>query len=278
MMTANRVSARHRSAVVLLALVMTGLGVVGPARRAETAPTAGGPKPTVVLVHGAFADASGWNGVAARLQHDGYRVVAPANPLRDLAGDAHYLASILATIPAPVVLVGHSYGGAVITNAAVDQPNVRALVYIAAFAPDQGESIFELTGRYPGSHLPAATRLRPFPVPGGGAGADAYIDPADFRDVFVGDAAADTAAVMAAAQRPLSVDAGNGKTAAVAWKSIPSWYLVATEDHAIPPDAERFMAGRARSETIEIDGPHAVMVTHPQHVTDLIERAATAVA
>ena len=231
-------------------------------------------KPTVVLVHGAFADASGWSGVIDELRQDGYPVLAPANPLRDLTGDSDYLASILATILGPVVLVGHSYGGAVITNAAVDRTNVKALVYIAAFAPDSGESIFELTGRYPGSRLLTATSPRPYPVPGVGVGVDTYIDPAQFHDVFVGDVPEATAAVMAASQRPLTLAAGAGKTRAVAWKTIPSWYMVATEDHAIPPDAERFMARRARSQTVEVNGSHAVMVAHPRPVADLIRTAA----
>jgi pimeloyl-ACP methyl ester carboxylesterase len=233
-----------------------------------------GPKPTVVLVHGAFADASGWGGVIDELRHDGYPVIAPANPLRDLRGDAEYISSIVATIPGPVVLVGHSYGGAVITNAAGGRPNVKALVFIAAFAPDVGESIFELTSKYPGSKLPAATSPRPYPQPGGGVGVDTYIDPGQFKDVFVGDVPVGTAAIMAASQRPLSLDAGNGKTTAVAWKTIPSWFMVATEDHAIPPDAERFMARRAHAKTVEVAGSHAVMVAHPKPVADLVRAAA----
>ena len=264
--------ARFVTLALILVVLCTGTTVTLPRRSAAAGLL--GLKPTVVLVHGAFADASGWAGVIDELHHDGYPVLAPANPLRDLDGDSDYLASILATTLGPVVLVGHSYGGAVITNAAAHLPNVRALVYIAAFAPDDGESIFELTGRYPGSRLLTATRPRPYAVPGVGVGVDTYIDTAQFHDVFVGDAPEATAAVMAASQRPLSLAAGLGKTRAVAWKTIPSWYMVATEDHAIPPDAERFMARRAGSHTVEVTGSHAVMVAHPGPVADLIREAA----
>ena len=267
---------RRRARLAGFGLALLGLfsavSVTVPSRRAAAGVS--GLKPTVVLVHGAFADASGWSGVIDELHRDGYPVIAPANPLRDLEGDADYLASVLATIPGPVILVGHSYGGAVITNAAVGRPNVKALVYIAAFAPDEGESILGLTSKYPGSKLPAAASPRPYPLPTGGVGIDTYIDPDQFQDVFVGDVPAATAAVMAASQRPLTLAAGMGKTREVAWKTIPSWYMVATEDHAIPPDAERFMARRARSQTVEVAGSHAVMVAHPRPVADLIRTAA----
>jgi pimeloyl-ACP methyl ester carboxylesterase len=244
-----------------------------PAPLADAEPSA--PKPTVVLVHGAWADASGWNGVIERLQQKGYPVIAPANPLRSLAGDADYLASVLATIAGPVVLVGHSYGGAVATNAAAGKPNVKALVFIAAFAPDEGESVFELESKYPGSKLPTALTGRPYPD-GGGAGIDLYIDPAQFHEAFIGDVPGTTAAVMAAGQRPLTLTAGTDKATAVAWKTIPSWYMVAQKDNAIPPEAERFMAKRAGSHTVEVNGSHAVMVAHPDPVTDLIVSAAEA--
>jgi pimeloyl-ACP methyl ester carboxylesterase len=260
--------------LALLGLVTLSASVPSTFARAEIR---GGPKPTIVLIHGAFADASGWNGVIDLLRNDGYPVIAPANPLRDLVDDAEYLASILATIPGPVVLVGHSYGGAVITNAAIDRPNVKALVYIAAFAPDKGESVFGLTVRSPGSLLPPALRLRPFRQPGGALGNDAYIDPALFHDVFVGDVPASTAAEMAASQRPLTLAAGTELTQAVAWKSIPSWYMVAGLDHTIPPDVERFMARRAGSHVVEVGGSHVVMIEHPGAVADLIRAAADSV-
>ncbi|MFC6085827.1 alpha/beta fold hydrolase [Sphaerisporangium aureirubrum] len=234
-------------------------------------------KPTVVLVHGAFADASSWNKVAALLQTAGYPVIAPANPLRDLTGDAAYLSSIVATIPGPLVLVGHSYGGAVISNAAGGNPNVKALVFIAAFAPDQGESALDLSGRYPGSLLPSSLLARPFPLPGGGTGTDAYIDPARFRAAFAADLPARDTALMAATQRPAALAALGAPSGAPAWRHIPSWYLVAGADQAIPPAAQRFMAGRAGARTSEVPGAsHVVMISHPGAATALITAAARA--
>jgi pimeloyl-ACP methyl ester carboxylesterase len=232
-------------------------------------------KPTIVLVHGAFADSSGWNGVIARLQHAGYPVIAPANPLRDLPGDAAYISSVISAISGPVVLVGHSYGGEVITNAAVGHDNVKALVYVAAFAPDEGESGLALAGQFPGSRLGAALITRSFPMPGGGTGTDAYIDPAEFHQVFAADLPLATTNLMAATQRPVTVAALATPSGVAAWKTIPSWYLVAGSDQAIPPAAERFMAKRANARTIEIgDASHAVMISHPRSTADLIIAAA----
>ncbi len=236
-----------------------------------------GPKPTIVLVHGAFADASGWGGVITRLEQRGYTVLAPANPLRGVATDSAYIASVLATITGPIVLVGHSYGGEVITNAATGNPNVKALVYIAAFAPDAGESAGGILAQFPGSMLtPANLILRPFPQPDGTTGTDAYINPTVFREAFCADCSADTAAVMAAAQRPAALATLSEPSGVPAWKTIPSWYLVANQDHAIPPAAERFMAARMHAQTVQINSSHAAMVTHPGAVTDLILSAAKA--
>ncbi|MFC4031579.1 alpha/beta fold hydrolase [Streptomyces polygonati] len=236
-----------------------------------------GPKPTVVLVHGAFADSSGWNGVITRLVRDGYPVIAPADPLRDLTTDAAYISSVLDTIPGPVVLVGHSYGGEVITNAAVGHANVRALVYIAAFAPEQGESALALTGEFPGSQLGANILTRPFPTAEGGTGVDAYVDPAHFREVFAGDLPASTTRLMAATQRPVTLAALSTPSGVPAWKTIPSWYLVAGSDQAIPAAAERLMAKRAGARTVEIKGAsHVVMISHPGRTADLITAAADA--
>ncbi|MFJ4988166.1 alpha/beta fold hydrolase [Streptomyces sp. NPDC088732] len=230
-------------------------------------------KPTVVLVHGAFADSSSWNGVVTRLEREGYPVLAAANPLRDLAGDVAYVSSVLDSIPGPVVLVGHSYGGAVITDAAAGHANVKALVYIAAFAPDQGESALGITSEYPGSQLPPSLVVRPFP----GGGQDAYIDPAAFRKVFAADVPARETRLMAAAQRPVAVGALAAPSSAPAWRTIPSWYLVADADQAIPPAAERAMAQRAHSHTVTVRGAsHAVSVSHPGAVADLVEAAARA--
>jgi len=236
-----------------------------------------GPKPTIVLVHGAFADASGWGGVITRLEQRGYTVLAPANPLRGVATDSAYIASVLATISGPIVLVGHSYGGEVITNAATGSPNVKALVYIAAFAPDAGESAGGILAQFPGSMLtPANLILRPFPQPDGTTGTDAYINPTVFREAFCADCSADTAAVMAAAQRPAALATLSEPSGVPAWKTIPSWYLMANQDHAIPPAAERFMAARMHAQTVQINSSHAAMVTHPGAVTDLILSAAKA--
>jgi pimeloyl-ACP methyl ester carboxylesterase len=230
------------------------------------------PKPTVVLVHGAFADSSSWNGVIAVLQRDGYPVIGVANPLRDLAGDATYLSSILDTLPGPVILVGHSYGGAVITDAATGHANVKALVYIAAFAPDQGESGLAILGQFPGSQLPPALVVRPFP-----GGQDAYINQADFPQIFAADVPAEQARLMAAGQRPVALAAFAEPSGVPAWKTIPSWYLVAGADHAIPPAAEQAMADRAHAHTVVVPGAsHAVLVSHPEATAELIESAARA--
>jgi pimeloyl-ACP methyl ester carboxylesterase len=245
----------------------------------------GGPKPTVVLVHGSFADASGWNGVIERLSRDGYPVLAPANPLRSLSGDSAYLASVLKTIPGPVVLVGHSYGGAVISNAATQANNVKALVYVAAFALDKGESAFGTFAVFPGSQLPLSLKVRPYQASAlgvtldsvsaaGDFGLDGYIDPDRFHEVFCADLPATTAAAMAASQRPSTVASGVEPSGEPAWKTIPSWYMVAKQDRVIPPDAERFMAKRAGAHTVEIDSSHVAMTSNPDAVTDLIRSAA----
>ncbi|MEV7326149.1 alpha/beta hydrolase [Streptomyces sp. NPDC093970] len=231
-------------------------------------------KPTVVLVHGAFADSSSWNGVVKRLQHDGYRVVAPANPLRGLASDADYLDSYLKSVKGPIVLAGHSYGGAVITQAAAGNPNVKALVYIAAFAPDKGESALELSDKYPGSTLGPTLDAVPFPLPGGGTGTDLYIKADKFHDQFAADVPTPVTDLMAATQRPVASSALEEKATETAWKTIPSWDLITTNDKNIPPAAQRFMAKRAHSHTTEIAASHAVSVSRPGAVTRVIEQAA----
>ncbi|MEV0175476.1 alpha/beta hydrolase [Streptomyces sp. NPDC050803] len=238
---------------------------------ATTPASATGAKPTVVLVHGVFADASGWNAVTARLLKAGYPVIAPANPLRDLAGDSTYVSSILDTITGPVILVGHSYGGEVITNAARGHAAVKALVYVAAFAPDEGENALQLAGKFPGSMLEPALVLRPLP---GGTDADGYIDPAKFHDVFAQDLPHATTQVMAVSQRPGSIGGLSGSSGVPAWKSVPSWYVVAGADHVIPPALQRFMAQRAQSRTVEAKGAsHVVMMSRPDTVVQQIEAA-----
>ncbi|MEV5177053.1 alpha/beta hydrolase [Streptomyces flaveolus] len=250
------------------------LAVTTPASAAKAEHRAAGKKPTIVLVHGAFADASSWNGVIKRLQREGYPVVAPANPLRGLADDAAYVRSVLASVEGPVVLVGHSYGGAVISEAVTGDPQVKALVYIAAFLPEKGESALELSNKFPGSTLGENLNPVSFPLADGGTGTDLYIKPDKFHDQFAADVPRATTDLMAATQRPIAASALEEKATGAAWKTIPSFDLVTTGDKNIPPAAQRFMAERAHAHTVEIDASHAVSVSRPAAVTRLIEQAA----
>ncbi|MEU2226773.1 MULTISPECIES: alpha/beta hydrolase [unclassified Streptomyces] len=252
------------------------LAATTPASAARAEHRAADKKPTVVLVHGAFADASSWNGVIKRLEHEGYPVVAPANPLRGLGSDAAYIHSVLASVKGPVVLVGHSYGGAVISEAAVGDPQVKALVYIAAFLPEKGESALELSNKFPGSTLGETLNSVSFPLPDGGTGTDLYIKSDKFHGQFAADVPGPTAALMAATQRPVTAAALADKATAAAWKTIPSYDLVTTQDKNIPPAAQRFMAERAHAHTVEVNASHAVSVSRPAAVTHLIEQAARA--
>ncbi|MGP3925892.1 alpha/beta fold hydrolase [Streptomyces sp. 8N616] len=234
-------------------------------------------KPTIVLVHDAFADGSSWGAVIKQLQSWGYTVKAPANPLRGLQSDATYLADFLESIEGPIVLAGHSYGGEVITQAAANDPDVKALVYIAGLAPEKGESASELFARKIPNPLPPLPLLQvPFTAADGTKGIDAYLDPAKFHERFAADVPEDITNVMAAVQRPISAAAFMEEAQAAAWKKIPSWYLVAKQDQTIAPDLERFMAKRAGSETVEIDSSHVPMISHPEDVSRLIEKAADA--
>ncbi|MEU8606598.1 alpha/beta hydrolase [Actinoplanes sp. NPDC048791] len=238
-----------------------------------------GAKPTIVLVHGAFADSSGWNADVAALQRLGYPVVAAPNPLRGLTRDADYVRSVLQTITGPIVLVGHSYGGAVITNAARSVSNVKALVYVGAFVPARGESIATVLDPtvYPGSLLgPDTVALRPFPDPAvaGGVDYDLTIKPAAFRSVFAGDVPAASAALMAVTQRPLSLTANTEPSGEPAWQTIPSWDLITLDDHAIAPAGQRFMAQRAHAHIRTVRSSHAVMISHPDAVVRIIVEAA----
>ncbi|MGA5704724.1 alpha/beta fold hydrolase [Peterkaempfera bronchialis] len=244
------------------------------AARTGTAAAAAAAKPTVVLVHGAFADGSSWDAVIRRLQRDGYHVIAPANPLRGLPGDSAYIASVLRTIRGPIVLVGHSYGGAVISNAAFGNTQVKALVYIAALVPDEGEVLSVLSAKFPGSQLNAALTSTPFTKPDGTTATQLSIRPDRFRAVFAAGIPAVTTAVLAATQRPISASAFADKAGPAAWKTIPSWTLVATRDRTIAPALERFEARRAHSHTIEVDSPHLAMIARPEAVTRLILTAA----
>ncbi|MFI9610485.1 alpha/beta fold hydrolase [Streptomyces sp. NPDC052023] len=254
---------------------LVALAIAPGALAEETTQSAGSsPKPTVVLVHGAFADASGWGGVAKRLQDDGYTVIAPANPLRGLPQDATYVSSVLANIDGPVVLVGHSYGGAVITQAAAGNPNIKALVYIAAMMPDNGENLAALTSKFSDAQLRPALRPAPFSNADGTSGYELTIDPVQFRAVFAADVPSTQARIMAASQRPISASAFGDSATAAAWRDIPSWALVAKQDKTLGAQLERFEAERAGSHTVEIDSSHVPMVSHPGAVTSLIESAA----
>jgi len=231
-------------------------------------------KPTIVLVHGAFADSSGWNRVIPILQQGGYTVVAAPNPLRGVRADADVVADVVKSIDGPVVLVGHSYGGSVISEAAEGLPNVKGLVYVAAFAPDTGETAIGLTGQFPGSTLGPAL-AQPVKLTNGGN--DLYILQARFHDQFAADVKAHHARLMAAGQRPVAEAALSEASTAPAWKHLPSWFIYGDGDKNIPPVAMGFMAERAKSrQTVVVKGAsHVVMVSHAPEVARLIERAAT---
>ncbi|WP_422768968.1 alpha/beta fold hydrolase [Plantactinospora sp. WMMC1484] len=255
----------RRTVLAGTAAAVTGAVLAEPAAHAHNRS-----RPTVVLVHGAFADASGWYEVAGRLVRDGFPVLAPANPLRGVAADSAYLASILATLSGPIVLAAHSYGGMVITNAATGNANVKALVYVAAFAPDEGDTLPALQYRFPGSTVtPEALDFRPHP-----AGADGYIKKDLFRDAFAGDLPKATAALMWAGQRPLNAATFEEPSGVPAWRSIPSWYLAARNDRVVPVAAQRFMAQRAGSRVTEIAASHVAMMSQPAATADLITHAA----
>jgi pimeloyl-ACP methyl ester carboxylesterase len=267
--------ARHLRRGAIIAVVVALLaGALAASNSSAARAHDAGVKPTIVLVHGAFADASSWTGVITRLQRDGYKVVAPANPLRSLSGDSSYVAGVLAQTPGPIVLVGHSYGGAVITNAAAGNPNVKALVYVDAFIPDVGENILNLAGT--GSQLGGALQVQGYP-PFGPNDAEALIKPDMFHAVFAADLPAETADAMAADQRPLALAAGEEPTQATAWKTIRSSDVIGLADQAITPEQQLKMAHRANARITEIPGAsHVSMISHPDTVTRVIEQAATA--
>ena len=235
-------------------------------------------KPTIVLVHGAFADASSWNGVIERLLPQGYTVVAPANPLRGVGTDSAYTASLVNQIDGPVLLAGHSYGGAVITNAATNAPNVVGLVFVAAFAPDEGERLGEVENNSKDSVLNTALVQRQYPTGRDGETAIEFaIDPAPFRDAFAADLPAELTALMAVTQRPVAAAAFSDASGPPAWRKLPSWAVVATGDKAAGSDVIRSMAQRAGADIVEVEGSHVIMISQPQAVTDHIVKAARAV-
>ncbi|MGE8177544.1 alpha/beta fold hydrolase [Pseudomonas fluorescens] len=254
---------------VMAALACTASLIIGANASAQTE------KPTVVLVHGAFADASSWNGVVKILEKDGYPVVAAANPLRSVKGDGAAVSALLAGIKSPVVLVGHSYGGNVISEAANDRANVKALVYVSAFAPEAGETVAGLAGKFPGSTL-GPTLAAPVALADGGK--DLYIQQDKFHDQFAADVPAAQAALMAATQRPVTEAALNEQSGTPAWKHIPSWYIYGDKDRNIPPQAMAFMAKRAEAKVVKVvkGASHVVMVSNPEPVARLIEQAAAA--
>ena len=276
------------AAALLLAVV--GLPVAANAQHAEHHPTAapGGDAkacarpheqvrnaPTVVLVHGADAESSSWHDVIVRLQQRGYPVIAFANPLRSVATDAASLSALVKTIDGPVVLVGHSYGGMVISVAAVGNDKVKSLVFVDAQVPLPGETAAELTNRFPGSQFGAALVTRPFTLPTGETGTDLYVNPAKYRALFTGpDVSAKEALALAAVQRPVTVSALNEPATAAAWQTLPSWDVIGTHDTAIPPASQLFMAHRAGSHITEIPAPHASMLTFPCTIAKVIGQAA----
>jgi len=280
-----------RMRIVLIAVVLAVAGLlasasqIGPAGAATAyAAGGGGPKPTIVLEHGGWADASSWTGEIKRLQAKGYTVDAPPNPLRGLANDSATLADFLSTITGPIVLVGHSYGGMVITNAATGNPNVKALVYIDAFLPAQGETAFGLTAAQPGSCVGSANAFKVVPYPGAPAGDfDTYLKTGPdlpypgFARCFANGLPASQAAILAAAQRPAAFSSGSAPSGIPAWLTIPSWSLIGTADHVIPPAEQLFMSQRAHARITEVDSGHLSLISRPGAVTGVIIAAARAI-
>ncbi|MEU6401962.1 alpha/beta hydrolase [Streptomyces sp. NPDC046985] len=231
--------------------------------------------PTVVLVHGAFTDASSWSGVVERLQRNGYKVIAAANPLRGIPQDSTYLASLLKSVKGPVILAGHSYGGEVISQAAVGNAQVKALVYINALMPDVGESFTTLTAKFPPAELTKALKKVPFRNGDGTSGTDVYVRADKVHRAFAQDLPVQKTDVLAASQRPLALNAFTDKLTKVAWHDKPVYALVSRQDRSIDPGLERFEAKRAHArKTVEIDSSHVAPVSHPQEVEDLIVQAA----
>ncbi len=251
--------------VIAIVAAVVAMSVGGVSAMAPAGSNSKKPLPNIVLVHGAWADGSSWSGVIQRLQEDGYNVTAPQFPLTSLADNLARLREVLAVQDGPTIVVGHSFGGQIITALGTDAPNVAGLVYIAAFGLDEGESIGALlTPPFP----PALANLRI------DAQGFAWIPQSDFVNYFAADVEREKANVMYAVQQPISLSELGETMGAPAWKTLPSWYMVATNDQAIPPDAERFFAQWMGATTVEVKSSHVVMVSHPDKVTDLIEKAA----
>jgi pimeloyl-ACP methyl ester carboxylesterase len=237
-----------------------------------------GTRPTIVLVHGAWADATGFDREIRALQDRGFQVVGFGNPLRGLPGDATYLADFLRTLTGPIVLVGHSYGGMVISAAATGNDQVKALVFYNGWMLDEGETQQQLLERFAGSLVGPAIRPVPVTSPDGSEGVDLYLDPEAFHEAFAADVDHATADVMAAAQRPFTAAAFGGTTGPPAWKGLPCWYLLGTEDKAIPPALQRFMAERADATIVEVPASHVSFVSQPEAATQLVLQAVDATA
>ncbi|MGC4772256.1 alpha/beta fold hydrolase [Micromonospora sp. DT44] len=267
--------------VAIGALTLTGVGI-GTAQASTTHVTQSRPaaaKPTVVLVHGAWADGSSWDKVTAKLQHDGYRVVVPPNLLSGVAKDAASLRAYLDTISGPIVLVGHSYGGMVITNAALGDEQVKALVYVDAYIPDQHDTVFSLTSAVPGSVFGGDTSavFDQVAIPAEPGNVNLYVKPSVFGTAFAGKSIpAKDVAVLAARQRPLAFSALIEESGEPAWKTIPSWSVIGKQDAVIPAAEQVVMSERAKAHSIQINAPHLSMVTDPGAVTNQIEAAAKA--
>ena len=253
----------HLLAVAVATLISVGAAFAPPAANGEAAGR--GAKPTIVLTHGAFADGSGWQHIIPLLENDGYTVIAAQNPLFSLAEDVATTKRVIETQKGPVVVVGHSYGGAVITGAAAGCANVKALVYLAAFAPEAGEPVGVFNDK-----IPLAKALAP------DTAGFLYIDRAKFHSVFCADVPEGEARIMAAVQKPLASAIFGQSVPVPAWKTIPSWYLVSQDDQAINPELERFYAKRMGAHTTQIKASHVAFISHPKEITALIEQAAEA--
>ncbi|OFE14514.1 hypothetical protein BA895_10790 [Humibacillus sp. DSM 29435] len=264
--------ARVGAIVVTVAALLSGASTLPASAASPSSVTHATTKPTVVLVHGAWADSSSWNAVIRRLIHDGYPVTTFATPLQSLSGDSSSLRDLLASISGPVVLVGHSYGGAVITDAAAGSSQVKALVYLDAFAPDEGEPAIALAGPDSALNLPGV--LSPVPLGAPTPTTELFVDQKAFVKYFANDLPRWRGQVLAATQRPVTFAALTEPSTAPAWKTIPSWYEIGTIDKVLPPAVQRSMANRAGAHISTVRSGHLPMVSAPKAVTSLIEQAA----
>ena len=269
--------ARLRLSIAAMAVAVAALSIPlsqsASAYTTARAAASDGPKPTIVLEHGAWANTASWEGVIKRLQADGYTVYAPPNPLQGLTFDSAYLADFLHSISGPIVLVGHSYGGAVITNAATGDSQVKALVYVDAFVPAQGQTLAQLLASYPGScAVPANLTVVPFPGAPAGAG-DAYITQSAFPSCMANGLPTREAQALAAVQLPIATSALTQPSGVPAWQTIPSWTVAGTADHAIPLALQLAMAENAHAHITEVDAPHLSMISDPGVVTSVILQA-----